>query len=135
MRNRAILGRRRRHVYSSRTLECDSCRRLCKQNYSEVRFARNMALLNMTQMDAAIVCWDIKYHYFNPRPTQLDPAIKTLTGIPNFPCLRIWSFNFQRSCRCHPGISDAGQCRQDTMHGAGSWFEPSGGRNSLQNRL
>ncbi len=55
------------------------------QNYSEVRFARNMALLNMTEMDAAIVCWDIKYHYFNPRPTQLDPSIKTLTGIPNFP--------------------------------------------------
>jgi membrane-associated phospholipid phosphatase len=56
-----------------------------KQNYSEVRFARNMALLNMTEMDAAIVCWDVKYHYFNPRPTQLDPSIKTLTGIPNFP--------------------------------------------------
>jgi hypothetical protein len=56
-----------------------------KQNYSEVRWARNMALLNMTLMDAAIVCWDIKYHYFNPRPTQVDPSIKTLTGIPNFP--------------------------------------------------
>jgi hypothetical protein len=56
-----------------------------KQNYSEVRFARNMALVNMTEMDAAIVCWDVKYHYFNPRPTQLDPSIKTLTGIPNFP--------------------------------------------------
>jgi PAP2 superfamily len=55
------------------------------QNYSEVRFARNMALLNMTMMDAAIVCWDIKYHYFNPRPTQVDPSIKTLTGVPNFP--------------------------------------------------
>jgi PAP2 superfamily len=56
-----------------------------KQNYSEVRWARNMALLNMTLMDAAIVTWDIKYHYFNPRPTQVDPSIKTLTGIPNFP--------------------------------------------------
>ena len=56
-----------------------------KQNYSEVRFARNMALLDLTMMDAAIVCWDIKYHYFNPRPSQVDPSIKTLTGIPNFP--------------------------------------------------
>lgn len=55
------------------------------QNYSEVRWARNMALLNMALMDAAISCWDIKYYYFNPRPTQLDPAVKTLTGIPNFP--------------------------------------------------
>lgn len=56
-----------------------------KKNFSEVRWARNMALLNMTLMDAAIVCWDTKYFYFNPRPTQLNPAIKTLTGIPNFP--------------------------------------------------
>ena len=55
------------------------------KNFSEVRWARNMALLNMTLMDAAIVCWDTKYFYFNPRPTQLDPKIKTITGIPNFP--------------------------------------------------
>lgn len=56
-----------------------------KKDYSEVRWARNMALVNMALMDASIVCWDTKYHYFNPRPTQLDPTIKTLTGIPNFP--------------------------------------------------
>lgn len=55
------------------------------KNFSEVRWARNMALLNMSLMDAGIVCWDTKYFYFNPRPTQLDPSIKTLTGIPNFP--------------------------------------------------
>jgi len=55
------------------------------QNFSEVRWARNMALLNMSLMDAAIVCWNTKYYYFNPRPTQLDPSIKTLTGVPNFP--------------------------------------------------
>lgn len=55
------------------------------KNYSEIRWARNMALLNMSLMDAAIICWDTKYYYFNPRPTQLDPKIKTLTGIPNFP--------------------------------------------------
>jgi len=55
------------------------------KNFSEVRWARNMALLNMALMDAGIACWDAKYFYFNPRPTQLDPNIKTLTGIPNFP--------------------------------------------------
>ncbi len=55
------------------------------KNFSEVRWARNMALLNMSLMDAAIVCWDTKNYYYNPRPTQLNPAIKTLTGIPNFP--------------------------------------------------
>lgn len=56
-----------------------------KERFSEVRWARNMALLNMALMDAAIVCWDTKYYYFNPRPTQLNSEIKTLTGIPNFP--------------------------------------------------
>ncbi len=55
------------------------------KNFSEVRWARNMALLNMALMDAGIVCWDTKYHYFNPRPSQMNPAIKTLTGLPNFP--------------------------------------------------
>lgn len=55
------------------------------KNYSEVRWARNMALLNITMMDAAIVCWATKYKYFNPRPSQVDPRIKTTTGLPNFP--------------------------------------------------
>jgi membrane-associated phospholipid phosphatase len=55
------------------------------KNFSEVRWARNLALLNMALMDAGIVCWDTKMFYFNPRPTQLNPEIKTITGIPNFP--------------------------------------------------
>ena len=56
-----------------------------KANYSEVRWARNLALLNMAMMDAAIICWDTKAYYFSPRPSQLNPNIKTLTGMPNFP--------------------------------------------------
>lgn len=56
-----------------------------KKNFSEVRWARNLALLNMAEFDAAIVTWDTKMRYFNPRPSQLDPRIKTLTGLPNFP--------------------------------------------------
>ncbi len=56
-----------------------------QQRFSEVRWARNMALLNMTMMDAAIACWDAKFFYFNPRPTQINPEIKTWTGLPNFP--------------------------------------------------
>ena len=55
------------------------------KNFSEVRWARNLSLLNLALMDAGIECWNTKYFYFNPRPTQLNPAIKTLTGIPNFP--------------------------------------------------
>jgi PAP2 superfamily len=52
---------------------------------SEIRTARTFALLNMALADAAICCWDTKMYYFNPRPSQLDPSIKTGTGVPNFP--------------------------------------------------
>lgn len=54
-------------------------------NFSEVRAARAFALLNMAMHDAAVGCWETKYFYFNPRPTQMDASIKTGTGIPNFP--------------------------------------------------
>jgi hypothetical protein len=52
---------------------------------SEVRAARTFALLNMALHDAAVACWEAKYFYFNPRPSQLDPDIKTLIALPNFP--------------------------------------------------
>lgn len=52
---------------------------------SEVRAARAFALLNMAMHDAAVGCWEAKFHYFNPRPSQLDPSIKTKIGLPNFP--------------------------------------------------
>ena len=52
---------------------------------SEVRAARAFALLNMAMHDAAVGCWDVKFRYFNPRPHQLDPRIKTVVGLPNFP--------------------------------------------------
>jgi membrane-associated phospholipid phosphatase len=42
-------------------------------------------LLNTALMDAAVCCWDTKYAYYLPRPSQVDPEIKTLTGLPNFP--------------------------------------------------
>ncbi|HEV7993177.1 MAG TPA: phosphatase PAP2 family protein [Gemmatimonadaceae bacterium] len=52
---------------------------------SEVRAARVFALLNMAMHDAAVACWGTKFQYFNPRPSQLDPLIKTVIGLPNFP--------------------------------------------------
>jgi hypothetical protein len=54
-------------------------------HFSEVRAARAMALVNMALHDAAVACWDTKYTYFNPRPSQLDPGIRTVIGLPNFP--------------------------------------------------
>jgi hypothetical protein len=52
---------------------------------SEVRAARVFALLNMAMHDAGVACWEAKFHYFNPRPSQMDPSIKTEIGLPNFP--------------------------------------------------
>jgi hypothetical protein len=52
---------------------------------SEVRAARVFALLNMAMHDAGVGCWDGKFAYYNPRPSQLDPRIKTSIGLPNFP--------------------------------------------------
>ncbi len=50
-----------------------------------MRAARAFALLNMALHDAAVGCWDAKFTYFNPRPSQLDPSIRTVIGLPNFP--------------------------------------------------
>ena len=36
-------------------------------------------------MDASVSCWYTKSFYYFPRPSQMDPSIKTLTGLPNFP--------------------------------------------------
>jgi membrane-associated phospholipid phosphatase len=52
---------------------------------SEVRAARVLALLNMAMHDAGVACWEAKFHYFSPRPSQMDPSIKTQIGLPNFP--------------------------------------------------
>jgi hypothetical protein len=58
---------------------------IAEANFSEVRAARAFALINMGQHDAAVGCWETKFHYFNPRPSQMDASIKTCTGVPNFP--------------------------------------------------
>lgn len=54
-------------------------------NMSEVRAARAFAYLNIALHDAAVGCWETKFFYFNPRPSQMNPEIKTATGVPNFP--------------------------------------------------
>jgi hypothetical protein len=58
---------------------------IAEKNFSEVRAARAYALINMAQHDAAVGCWETKFYYFNPRPSQMDKSIKTGTGVPNFP--------------------------------------------------
>jgi len=56
-----------------------------KAEMSEVRAARTFALLNMALHDAAVGCWETKYFYFNPRPSHLNPELKSIIGLPNFP--------------------------------------------------
>jgi hypothetical protein len=59
---------------------------LChKNNFSEVRTARTLALLGTTLQDAGIACWDAKYYFYYPRPNQMDSKVKTSVGLPNFP--------------------------------------------------
>ena len=56
-----------------------------KAEYSEVRAARAFAFVAMVVHDAAVGCWETKYFYYNPRPSHLDPDLKTIIGLPNFP--------------------------------------------------
>ncbi len=53
--------------------------------WSEVRTARALSLINRAMLDSGILCWYAKYKYYVPRPSQINPDIKTSTGIPNFP--------------------------------------------------
>ena len=55
------------------------------QQFNELRSARAMALVNAAMEDAGVVCWDTKYYYLYPRPSEVDPSVETSTGIPNFP--------------------------------------------------
>lgn len=58
---------------------------ILKRRYSPLRTARTFAYMNMAIMDAGIACWDAKYYYHYPRPSQAVPGFKTILGIPNFP--------------------------------------------------
>lgn len=53
--------------------------------HSELRAARTLALVNTALMDAGVCCWETKFYYLTQRPSEVDPAIRTVTGIPNFP--------------------------------------------------
>ena len=56
-----------------------------EKQFNELRSARAMALVNTALEDAGISCWETKYYYLLPRPSEADPKVTTSTGIPNFP--------------------------------------------------
>jgi hypothetical protein len=58
---------------------------IARAGLEEPQAAELLAELNMAQMDAGIAAWECKYHFWYPRPSQLDPAITLPVGLPNFP--------------------------------------------------
>ena len=56
-----------------------------KYRLNPLRTARVFAYMNMAVMDGGISCWDAKYYYHYPRPSQVIPGFRTILGIPNFP--------------------------------------------------
>lgn len=62
-----------------------ACKLIYDNQFNEIRTARAMALLCTAMEDAGIVCWEAKFYYMLPRPTEVDRSITTGTGIPNFP--------------------------------------------------
>jgi len=57
---------------------------IIQNKMNELRTARTYSLMNMALQDAGISCWNAKSYYYYPRPSQMDPSIKTI-GLPNFP--------------------------------------------------
>lgn len=58
---------------------------IIEKRLNPIRTARTYAYLNMSLMDAGISCWDTKYFYYYPRPSQAIPGFKSILGLPNFP--------------------------------------------------
>ena len=88
--------------------------------YSEVRTARTFALVNMAMHDAAVGCWEAKFFYFNPRPSQLDPGLKTALGLPNFPAYTSGHSTFSAAAATvlsYVFPAQAGRARRDEGRG------------------
>ncbi|MFW6206315.1 MAG: vanadium-dependent haloperoxidase [Gemmatimonadota bacterium] len=58
---------------------------ILRAGLAEIEVAKALTLLNVAMMDAAITCFETKYHYQFPRPSQVDPSISLAIGLPNHP--------------------------------------------------
>ena len=58
---------------------------IVEKKMNPIRTVRTLAYLNMAVEDAGISCWDTKYFYHYPRPSQAIAGFKSLLGLPNFP--------------------------------------------------
>jgi len=51
----------------------------------ERQTAAVLVTINAAMLDALVACHEAKYVYWVPRPSQADPSIKPLIGVPNHP--------------------------------------------------
>ena len=60
---------------------------ILRHGMPEAEAVRVLALLNVGASDAAIACFDAKYHYWTIRPSQVDTTLVLAdkVGLPNFP--------------------------------------------------
>jgi PAP2 superfamily len=58
---------------------------ILRRRLSEPDAARALMYLNMALSDAMIACWDAKLAYWQPRPSELDPALDLSIPLPDFP--------------------------------------------------
>ena len=65
--------------------------------------AHVLAVLNAAMNDASIACFDAKYTYYLIRPSQADPGITLVVGLPNHP-----SYPSSHSCTSGAGAAVLG---------------------------
>lgn len=63
----------------------EAAQRIRANNLNDLQAARVLATMNTAMLDAVAACHDTKYTYWVPRPSQADPTIKALIGVPNHP--------------------------------------------------
>lgn len=56
-----------------------------KAGLGDAQAVTALAAMNAAMIDAAVASHDTKYTYWVPRPSQVDPSIKPLIGVPNHP--------------------------------------------------
>ncbi len=58
---------------------------LARSTVDDRQAATVLATVNAAMMDALAACHEAKYTYWVPRPSQVDPSLKTIIGVPNHP--------------------------------------------------
>ena len=56
-----------------------------KHNINIIRASRALALLDVAIYDATVAAWDTKYTYWRPRPSQVEPSLRTVLSPPASP--------------------------------------------------